>query len=159
MIKKALVFSLAVIMSMMICVSPVFAQEGIDDTDSQTTETKKHSKEKREKKNDVAEPENAIGKDVAKEKALSDASLTSDQIKKIRSRVTTLEDGTVIYKVSFVYDSQKYSYQIDALTGSIINKSSEEYTKNTSKDSSRKQRPSDKQKNKQTQDNSLQPTV
>ena len=48
--------------------------------------------------------------------------LTTDQTGKVRSRVTTLEDGTVIYKVKFTFDGQKHTYQINATTGEIIDK-------------------------------------
>ena len=71
----------------------------------------------------VTEPENAIGKDAAKAKALEDAGATGEQAGKVRSRVLTLEDGTVIYKVSFTIDGQRYSYQIDAISGDVIDKS------------------------------------
>ena len=77
---------------------------------------------KRAPKQEVAEPEGAIGKDAAKEKALADAGLTTDQTGKVRSRVTTLEYGTVIYKVKFTFDGQKHTYQINATTGEIIDK-------------------------------------
>ena len=72
------------------------------------------------------EPEGAIGKDAAKEKALSDAGLSADQAGKVRATVSESEDGTVIYKVRFTCDGTKYSYQIDALTGKILDRKSEE---------------------------------
>ena len=136
MIRKVLIFSIALITTLVVSINKVSAQENIDktETDTQTTETKKHSNGKKQKKKETAEPENAIGKDAAKEKALTDAGLSSDQIKKIKARVSTTEDGTVIYKVGFVFEGQKYSYQIDALTGTIINKTSEEFTRKALKE-------------------------
>lgn len=68
-----------------------------------------------------AEPENAIGRDAAKEAALADAGLTSDQVEKVRARVSG-KDGTILYRVSFRYDGQKYSFKIDPLTGEILDK-------------------------------------
>lgn len=99
-----------------------------DETAEQSTSETRQGKEKRAPKQEVAEPENAIGKDAAKEKALTDAGLTSAQTGKVRSRVTILEDGTVIYKVKFTYDNQKYSYKIDATTGEILDKSTKAVT-------------------------------
>ena len=146
MIKKALILSLAVVMALLVTVNPVSAEENTDDT--KTVETQRHSKSKRKRKQETAEPENAIGKDAAKEKALTDAGLSTDQIKRIKARVSSTEDGTVIYKVGFVFEGQKYSYQIDALTGAIISKSSEEFAKKETKASNTKVRPADKQKDK-----------
>ena len=79
-------------------------------------------------KEKVAEPEGAVGKDAAKAAALADAGITADQTGKVRSRVAKTEDGTVIYKVSFRYEGQKYSYKVDALTGKILDKTVKEIT-------------------------------
>ena len=76
----------------------------------------------------VAEPENAIGKDAAKAKALADAGVTEEQAGKVKARVSQLEDGTVIYKVHFSYNGQRYSYRIDAVSGDIVNKTVEPVT-------------------------------
>ena len=156
MIKKALMFSLALIMTLVVSVSTVSAQENVEktETDTQTTETKKHSNGKKQKKKETAEPENAIGKDAAKQKVLVDAGFTADQIKKIKARVSTTEDGTVIYKVSFVFEGQKYSYQINALTGTIINKSTEEFTKKPLKE-----KPAGKNKDANSDSNTIEPSL
>ncbi len=74
---------------------------------------------KREK---IAEPEGAIGRDKAKETALADAGTDAGAAEKIRVRVAVTEDGTVCYKVSFTAGEQRYSYRIDALTGEILKK-------------------------------------
>ena len=74
---------------------------------------------------EVAEPENAIGKDAAKAKALADAGVTEEQAGKVKARVTQLEDGTIVYKVTFIYDGQRYAYQINATTGAVVDKSIE----------------------------------
>ncbi len=79
----------------------------------------------RKKKEQVAEPDGAIGKDRAKEIALADAGFTAEQTGKVRARVTE-QDGTVIYKVRFTCDGQRYSYRIDAMSGEILDKSSAE---------------------------------
>ena len=68
------------------------------------------------------EPENAIGKDAAKELALTDAGLTAEQVEKLRARLSD-KDGTLVYKVSFRYDGQRYSYKIDAVSGTILDSS------------------------------------
>ncbi len=70
---------------------------------------------------EAAEPENAIGKDAAKEAALADAGIAADKAEKLRARVSG-KDGTSVYRVSFKYDGQKYSYRIDPLTGEILDK-------------------------------------
>jgi len=106
-------------------------------TDASGQETKKEKKEKpdckREKKQEVEEPENAIGKDAAKAKALEDAGVTAEQTGKVRSHVSQLDDGTVIYKVRFTCDGKRYSYQINATTGAVIDKSTEAVTEDTAK--------------------------
>lgn len=73
----------------------------------------------------VTEPDDAIGKDAAKEKALADAGFTAEQAGRVKARVARSDDGTVLYKVSFTCDGQRYSYQINAVTGAILDKSSE----------------------------------
>lgn len=95
---------------------------------SENNGSKPEKNGKRTKKEEVAEPENAIGKDAAKQKALDDAKVTADQAGKVRSRVSKLDDGTVIYKVRFSYNGMRYSYQIDATTGKVIDKSSKAVT-------------------------------
>ena len=67
---------------------------------------------------EAAEPENAIGKDAAKEAALAEAGLTAEQVEKLRARVSD-KDGTVVYRVSFRYNGQKYSFRVDPLTGEV----------------------------------------
>lgn len=75
-----------------------------------------------EKKEKVAEPENAIGKDKAKATALKEAGIAEDKAEKIKSRVTKLDDGTVVYKVSFTSGDKYYSVKINALTGAVAEK-------------------------------------
>ena len=60
--------------------------------------------------------------------ALSDAGVTAEQAGKVKARLSQLDDGTVIYKVSFTCDGQKYSYQIGAVSGEIVDKSAEAAT-------------------------------
>ena len=103
-----------------------------DVTDSTSTKSHAHGKHGDESK--IAEPENAIGKDSAKAAALADAGLTAEQTGKVKSRVSQLDDGTVIYKVSFTFDGQKYSYQIDAMTGKVLDKNTEDATETTARE-------------------------
>lgn len=154
--KRTLLFGLAVILTLAIITSPVSAEEDTDITgnDTQTTETGKCSKGKKEKKQEAAEPENAIGKAVAKEKALADAGLTADQLKKIKACVSQNEDGTVFYKVGFVFEGQKYSYRIDALSGNILEKSSEEFSVKATKDLNAKGKSAGKHKNRNSENSS-----
>ena len=99
-----------------------------ESAEGETDGTMKDGCGKHGKKEEVAEPENAIGKDAAKEKALADAGIAADVAGKVRARLSTLEDGTVVYKVKFTVDSQKYSYKIDAVSGNIVDKSTEAVT-------------------------------
>ncbi|MBR5719011.1 MAG: PepSY domain-containing protein, partial [Clostridia bacterium] len=74
--------------------------------------------------------ENAIGKDAAKQIALSDAGLSSEQVEKVKARLSD-KDGTLVYKVGFCYDGQKYSYKIDPVSGDILDKSVGEASEHT----------------------------
>ena len=76
-------------------------------------------------KGKTAEPENAIGKQAARDAALADAGIIADQAGKVKTRISKLEDGTVIYKVSFTSGDLWYSYRIDAVTGEILEKTAE----------------------------------
>ena len=76
----------------------------------------------------VAEPENAIGSDAAEAKALEDAGVTEDQAGRVMSHVSQLDDGTVVYRVHFIYNDQMYFYQINATSGEIVDKSNEAAT-------------------------------
>lgn len=102
--------------------------------EGETDSTVKNGRGKHEKKEKVAEPENAIGKDAAKEKVLADAGIAADAAGKVRARLSTLEDGTVVYKVKFTVDTQKYSYKIDAVSGNIVDKSIEAVTEDATKE-------------------------
>ena len=133
--RKLVIAMMVGLMALTSMVLPVFAEEQTDAASGaaeQSASQTEQGKEKRAPKQEVAEPENAIGKDAAKAKVLADAGLTSDQTGKVRSRVTTLEDGTVIYKVKFTYDNQKYSYKINATSGEILDKSTKAVTETTS---------------------------
>ena len=95
---------------------------------------------KRERPDEAAEPENAIGRDAAKEAALGDAGLSSDQVEKLRARVSD-KDGTTVYKVSFRYEGQKYSYRIDPLSGEILEKTVREVSEEEAHRHGRHERP------------------
>lgn len=77
----------------------------------------------------IAEPENAIGIDAAKEAALADAGVTADQVCKVKVKLFD-KDGTVVYKVRFCFEGQKYSYEIDSLTGTVLDKTVSEVCMN-----------------------------
>ncbi len=128
--KGILALALAGVLTASTLAPSVLAAAPAQESDSGTVveETQKahrHGKLGGEK---VAEPENAIGKDAAKAKALADAGVTEEQAGKVRARVVQLDDGTVVYKVYFAYDGQRYSYQIDAVTGTVTDKSVEAVT-------------------------------
>ena len=73
----------------------------------------------------TAEPEGVIGKEAAKEAALTDAGTQAEG--HVRGRYTE-KDGTGIYKVTFQAGGQRYKYRIDAMTGEILEKSITEIT-------------------------------
>ena len=120
--KFILAASLAAILSVSVFATSVSAATTNNTqaaVESSTGNTKKCEKGKKEK---VAEPENAIGKDKAKAAALKETGITEDKAEKIKSRVTKLEDGTVVYKVSFTSGDKYYSIKINALTGAVADK-------------------------------------
>ena len=119
--KFILAASLAVILSVSAFATTAFAattnsQSAVEST---TGNTKKCGQNKKEK---VAEPENAIGKDKAKAAALKEVGVSEDKVEKIKARVTKLDDGTVVYKVGFTSGDQYYSVKINALTGAVVDK-------------------------------------
>ena len=91
-------------------------------------------------KDKVAEPENAVGKDTAKETALADAGVRADDVGKVKARVTKLEDGTVVYRVSFSSGDLWYRYKIDAVTGEILDKTTEDAAAHETAKAERKER-------------------
>ena len=93
----------------------------------------KHDNKTKDSKQKVDEPENAIGKDAAEEKALADAGVTEEQAGKVRIHTAQLDDETIVYKVKFTYNDMKYSYQINATSGEVVEKTSEAVTENTTK--------------------------
>ena len=114
--------------------SALAATSGVINKEETTAQETVERHGKREKHEKAVEPENSIGKDAAKTAALADAGLTAEQTGKVKSRVSQLDDGTVIYKVSFTFDGQKYSYQIDAMTGKVLDKSTEDATEATARE-------------------------
>ncbi len=99
----------------------------------QKSKKNKSNKKKKDKKQRIDEPENAIGKEASVEKALADAGVTAEQAGKVRSRVSQLDDGTIVYKVKFTCDGLKYSCLINAVSGEVVEKSSEAATENADK--------------------------
>ena len=91
-------------------------------------------------KDKVAEPENAVGKDAARETALADAGVSAEDVGKVKARVTKLEDGTVIYRVSFTSGELWYRYKIDAVTGEILDKKTEDAAAHKAAKAERKER-------------------
>ena len=124
--KGIMALALVSVLSVSALAPSAFAAAPAADGNTETTVQemqKEHRHGKHGDKQKAVEPENAIGKDAAKEKALADAGLTAEQAGKVKSRVSQLDDGTVVYKVRFTYDGQKYSYQINAVTGEVVDKS------------------------------------
>ena len=98
--------------------------------DKKTETTEEHEASKKEhgkngKREKTAEPENAIGKDKAKAAALKAAGLSESKVDRIHAFVTKLDDGTVVYRVSFKSGDTYYTYKINALTGKVTDKKTE----------------------------------
>ncbi len=131
--KKAITaFMLASILSVSAMTTTVLAAPAAESS-TETTQEDQKSEKRTKHCEEAAEPENAIGRDAAKEKALSDAGVTEDQAGRVMAHVSTLDDGTVIYKVHFICDETYYSYQINAVSGAIVDKSSGAVTEDMKK--------------------------
>ena len=60
-----------------------------------------------------------IGKEKAKDIALAKAGLSEEEVSELKSEFE-LDKSIAIYEVSFIKDGMEYEYDIDALTGEII---------------------------------------
>ena len=120
--KFILAASLAAILSVSAFTTTAFAATTTNSQAAADSSTGKAQKCGHSKKEKVAEPENAIGKDKAIAAALKEAGISEDKAEKVKSRVTKLEDGTVVYKVSFTSGDKYYSVKINALTGAVADK-------------------------------------
>ena len=105
--------------------------EGSSDNQSETTaedsaaKSGYHGRGSNRNKGKTVKTENAIGKQAAKDAALVDAGISAEQASNVKARISKLEDGTVIYKVSFTSGDLYYSYRINAVTGEILDKTTE----------------------------------
>ncbi len=136
--KALAAFALASVLSVSALAPAALAAPPTAETGAETTvqqEQTGRSRGRHGSGQQAAEPENAIGKDAAKEKALADAGVTAEQAGKVKARVSQLEDGTAVYRVRFTADGQTYSYQINAVTGAVVGKSSEAVTESTPSES------------------------
>ena len=77
------------------------------------------------RKGKATEPADAVGKQAAREAALNDAGISADEAVKVKTRISRLEDGNVVYKISFTSGDWWYSYTIDAATGEILDKTAQ----------------------------------
>ena len=134
--KRMIALALVLILSISALASTALAAAsesgGSQETQTMETPSDRH-RGKHGGEPPAAEPENAVGKDAAEAKAFSDAGVTEEQVCKVRSRVSKLDDGTVIYKVSFTCDGQRYSYQINAISGDVIGKNTSAVTESAEK--------------------------
>ena len=121
-LKTILAPALAAVMT--VCVfAATAAAATAKDAQQETTQAQTEERQKPNgKKEKTQAPENAIGKDAAKEAALKDADVTAETAGKIRSRISKTDDGTVVYKVRFTANDRWYSYTIDALTGEVTDR-------------------------------------
>ena len=120
--KFILAASLAVILSVSAFATTAFAATTTNSQAAADSSTGKAQKCGHSKKEKVAEPKNAIGKDKAIAAALKEAGITEDKAEKIKAHVTKLEDGTVVYKVGITSGDTYYSVKINALTGAVVDK-------------------------------------
>ena len=120
--KFIIAASLAALMSVSAFATTAYAATNNEQTAVTESSSDTAQKSKRGKKEKISEPENAIGKDKAKAAALKEAGIAEDKVEKIKSRVAKLDDGTVVYKVSFTSGDKYYSIKINALTGAVAEK-------------------------------------
>ena len=120
-LKRILAVAFAAVMTASVYAATVYAAD-VKENQQQTTEAAADTgrQEKHGRKEKTEEPENAIGKDAAKDAALKDAGVTADETGKVRCRVSETEDGSVIYKVRFSANDKFYAYEIDAVSGKVI---------------------------------------
>ena len=69
---------------------------------------------------DLEEPENAIGKDAAIARALAEAGISAGQAGDITVHVTGSSDGSILYRVHFTANGQRYSVKVNAVSGEIL---------------------------------------
>ena len=62
-----------------------------------------------------------VTKEQAQSIALADAGLTADQVTRLYIHFDR-DNGSVYYDMSFYYDNTEYEYDIDAVTGNILDK-------------------------------------
>ena len=60
-----------------------------------------------------------IGQDAAKAAALSDAGLTADKVRLVECKLDR-ENKTTLYEIEFIADALEYEYKIDAVSGNIL---------------------------------------
>ena len=140
--KRWIALLLAAVLTVGAMSVTAFAAENTETEAETTTEgsAAKPCRGKHSHKNKVAEPENAVGKDIAKETALADAGVSAEDVGKVKARVTKLEDGTVVYRVSFTSGELWYRYKIDAVTGEILDKTTEDAAAHEAAKAERKER-------------------
>ena len=140
--KRWIALLLAAVLAVGAMSVTAFAAENTEPEAETTTEgsAAKPCRGKHGHKDKVAEPENAVGKDVARETALADAGVSAEDVGKVKARVTKLEDGTVIYRVSFTSGELWYRYKIDAVTGEILDKATEDAAAHETAKAERKER-------------------
>ncbi len=140
--KRWIALLLAAVLAVGAMSVTAFAAESTEPEAEATTEdsTAKPCREKHGHRDKVAEPENAVGKDAAKETALTDAGVSADDVGKVKARVTKLEDGTVVYRVSFTSGELWYRYKIDAVTGEILDEKTEDAAEHEAAKAERRER-------------------
>ncbi len=137
--KRWIALLLAAVLTVGAMSITAFAAENTEPEAETTTEgsAAKPCRSRHGHKARVAEPENAIGKDAAKEITLADAGVSAEETGKVKARVTKLEDGAVVYRVSFTAGDLWRCCKIDALTGEILEKAEEDAAEHEAKKAAR----------------------
>ena len=73
----------------------------------------------KEKRYKEGRPEPAITADQAKETALMQAGLEASQVSRLDARLD-YDDGQVLYEGKFFHGSMEYEFEVDAVTGALI---------------------------------------
>lgn len=114
----------------------VFVGGGVQSVSAKTTEGKdvssvKTSAKKKSKKK-ASRKKTAVDLEGAKAIALKDADLVEESVTFIKEG-KDYDDGVEVYDIEFRSSTHEYEYEIDILTGSILEKSVEKYKKKVKK--------------------------
>ena len=109
----------------LVLVAVLFTVAGCDKSDSNKNATNNNNSNTAVTNNDTTNTNSQyIGEDAAKGNALKDAGLTAADVTELTAELDT-ENGKAVYDVDFKHDGKEYNYDVDAITGDVVEKNSE----------------------------------